>query len=156
VAFSPDGTRVGTASGDRERGDTGEARVIDAATGAEIWRLDHGSPVNAVTFSPDGTQLATGSGCERGHSGKARVIDAATGAEISRLDHDGIVNAVAFGPDGTQLATSSGDGSTRVWCADHSQLIEQALGRMTRNLTREEWSSYFHGEPYRRTRADLP
>ena len=55
VAFSPDGTRVATGSSDRS------ARVLDAATGAELCRLDHDGPVTAVAFSPDGTRVATGS-----------------------------------------------------------------------------------------------
>ena len=38
------------------------ARVFDAATGAEMARLDHDGAVNAVAFSPDGTRVATGSG----------------------------------------------------------------------------------------------
>jgi WD40 repeat protein len=107
--------------------------------------------VYAVAFSPDGTRVATGSGDR-----SARVFDAATGAEISRLDHGSPVYAVAFSPDGTRVATSSGDRSARVWCADHGQLIEQALGRLTKNLTRREWRRYFQDEPYRKTRADLP
>ena len=145
VAFSPDGTRVATGSED------GSARVFDAATGAEISRLDHGGSVNTVAFSPDGTRVATGS-----EDGSARVFDAATGAEISRLDHGGRVNTVAFSPDGTQVATGSEDGSARVWYADHDHLIEQAMGRLTRNLTHQEWRRFFHDEPYRRTRSDVP
>ena len=82
----------------------GRARVFDAATGAELARLDHDGPVYAVAFSPDGTRVATGSG-----DGRARVFDAATGAELARLDHDGPVNAVAFSPDGTRVATGSAD-----------------------------------------------
>ena len=145
MAFSPDGTRVATGS------DDGSARVFDAATGAEISRLDHGDSVTAVAFSPDGTRVATGSG---DHS--ARVFDAATGAEISRLDHGGLVRAVAFSPDGTRVATGSADGSARVWVGGRNQLIEQAERRLTRNLTQQEWRRFFHEEPYRKTRADLP
>ena len=44
VEFSPDGTRVATGSGD------GSARVFDAASGAEICRLDHDRWVRAVAF----------------------------------------------------------------------------------------------------------
>jgi WD domain, G-beta repeat len=67
-----------------------------------------------------------------------------------------LVNAVAFSPDGAWIATASSDCSARVWYADHSHLIEQAMGRLTRNLDRQEWDRYFLGEPYRKTREDLP
>jgi WD40 repeat protein len=83
------------------------------------------------------------------------VFDSTTGAELCRLDHDGPVRAVAFSPDGTWVATSSSDGSARVWVAEHGQLIEQAKGRLTRNLTRQEWHRFFRNEPYRKTRSDL-
>ena len=191
MAFSPDGTKVATASGDPfGRGD-GSARVFDPATGTqisrldhdsrrerrglqprrhqgrhrqqrpqragirpgpgtEVSRLDHDSRVNAVAFSPDGTKVATASS-----DPSARVFDPATGTEVSRLDHDSRVNAVTFSPDGTKVATGSDDGTARVWYANHDQLVEQAMGRLTRNLTRQEWRRY-RDEPYRKTRADLP
>ena len=105
VAFSPDGTRVATGSGEDYLG-VGSARVFDAATGAEVSRLDHQGPVNAVAFSPDGTRVATGSGDTLSDC-SARVFDAATGARSARLDHEGPVIAVAFSPDGTRVATGS-------------------------------------------------
>jgi WD40 repeat protein len=144
--------------GTAQDGRRGGARVFDAATGAEICRLDHDDSVTAVAFSPDGTRVATGSGAMLGRrgGGSARVFDAATGTEICRLDHDDSVTAVAFSPDGTRVATGRSDRSARVWCADHGQLIEQAVGRLTRNLTRQEWGRYFRDVPYRKTRADLP
>ena len=98
VAFSPDGTRVATASRDWS------ARVFHAATGEQLARLDHHDAVYAVAFSPDGTKVATGDS-----GGTAQLFDAATGAELARLDHDGPVYAVAFSPDGTKVATASSD-----------------------------------------------
>lgn len=76
--------------------------------------------------------------------------------EIWRLDGDLPVNAMAFSPDGTRAATASSDGIARVWYVDRSLLIEQALGKVTKNMTRQEWSRYFHDESYRKIRADLP
>ena len=101
VAFSPDGTRVATGSGD------GSARVFDAATGAEVCRRTTTARV-AVAFSPDGTRVATGSGDSVRPRQRAGVRRA-TGAELCRLDHDGEVYAVAFSPDGTRVATGSAD-----------------------------------------------
>ena len=145
VMFSPDGTKVATAS------DDGTARVFEAATGTEVCRLDHDGGVWAVMFSPDGTKVATAS-----DDGTARVFEAATGTEVCRLDHDGGVWAVMFSPDGTKVATASYDGSARVWIVGPLEFTRHAADRLTRNLTEREWRRYLHGEPYRKTRADLP
>ena len=75
AAFSPDGTRVVTASRDKT------ARVWDVATGTGIAVLKgHEDGVNSAAFSPDGTRVVTASGDKT-----ARVWDAATGAEIAVL-----------------------------------------------------------------------
>jgi len=54
IAFSPDGTRLATASAD------GTAKVWDTATGQTLLTLTgHSDAVSGVAFSPDGTLLAT-------------------------------------------------------------------------------------------------
>jgi WD40 repeat protein len=69
AAFSPDGTRVATASED------GTAKVWDADTGEEIHILQgQAGRVFGVAFSPDGRRLATAQ-----EDGTAKVWDAATG-----------------------------------------------------------------------------
>jgi hypothetical protein len=74
AAFSPDGTRVVTASGD------GTARVWDAATSKLLTHpLAHQGRVVSAAFSPDGTRVVTASG-----DGTARVWDAATGQPVTR------------------------------------------------------------------------
>jgi WD40 repeat protein len=56
VAFSPDGTRVVTGSGDNA------ARLWDEATGKVLATLaGHVDSVWAVAFSPEGTRVLTGS-----------------------------------------------------------------------------------------------
>jgi WD40 repeat protein len=145
VAFSPDGNWVAGAGG------ANRAAVMDAATGTVVRLLHHDWSVNSVAFSPDSTQVATASS-----DNSARVFDAASGTELCRLDHDESVWSVAFSPDGTRVATGSWDNSSRVWVVDHDQLIRQACGRLTRNLSLGEWQRYFGDSSYRPTRPDLP
>ena len=66
AAFSPDGTRIVTASWDKT------ARIWDAATGKEITVLrGHESQVCSAAFSPDGTRIVTASdGQDRAHLGR--------------------------------------------------------------------------------------
>ena len=90
----------------------GSARVFDAATGAELARLDHDGDVYAVAFSPDGIRVATGSG-----DGSARVFDAATGmrAGPARPRRRGICGGVQPGwhPGGHRQRRRFGAGVRR-------------------------------------------
>ena len=80
AAFSPDGTRVVTASDDRT------ARLWDAQTGKQIAVLQgHSGAVWSAAFSPDGTRVVTAS-----DDRTARLWDAETGEEIAVLQgHSG-------------------------------------------------------------------
>ena len=87
AAFSRDGLRIVTASGD------GTARIWDTATGKEITVLrGHEGSVLSAAFSPDGSRIVTASGDKT-----ARIWEAATGKEITVLrGHEGGVNSAAF------------------------------------------------------------
>ena len=125
VAFSPDGSRLATASDDQT------AKVWDAATGEELITLvGHDDFVSGVTFSPDGTRLATAS-----WDGTTRIWDVTTGDPLLVLDGRGrAMEDVTFSPDGTQVATASSDGVTKVWSAETGQEIFTLLGHLDRVL----------------------
>jgi WD40 repeat protein len=126
AAFSPDGTRIVTASVDKT------ARIWDAATGNEITTLrGHEDEVNSAAFSPDGTRIITASGGLFGaHDFTARIWDAATGKEISVLrGHERAVTSAAFIPDGTRIVTASYDNTARIWDAATGNEIKVLQGQ---------------------------
>jgi roadblock/LC7 domain-containing protein len=146
VAFSPDGTLVATGSWDNT------ARVFEARTGCEVSRLAHQSVVSAVAFSPDGTLVATHSG-----DNTARVFEARTGREVARLALGELVQRVDFVSGGRFLRAVSGETDLHI-TQDPIQvpdLIAQACSKLDRNLTREEWTTYLFGLPYRETCRQL-
>jgi hypothetical protein len=85
--------------------------------------MGHTGRVYAVSWSPDGRRLATGSS-----DGTAKVWDSADGRGLLTLKgHAGRVYAVSWSPDGRRLATASGDRTTELW--------EAAEGRERLTLT---------------------
>ena len=71
----------------------------------------HSAYVNAVTWSPDGIYIASGSSDKT-----VQVWDASRGGIITTYHgHAGDVNAVAWSPDGTCIASGSYDRTVQVW-----------------------------------------
>ena len=111
VRFSPDGTRIATASG----GETeGYVLLWDAVTGerlAEISKADFA--YRCASFSPDGKRLVTA--CE---DKTAQVWDLAGRPIGQPIRHSGWVYYAAFSPDGRRVVTASFDGRAQVCDAE--------------------------------------
>jgi WD40 repeat protein/tRNA A-37 threonylcarbamoyl transferase component Bud32 len=111
VAFSPDGKRLATAGG--QPGRAGEVKIWEVSTSRLVRTLPPGPTklVGCVTYSPDGTYLATAD-----DEGKVRLWHVATGKELACLTgHKAHVSSVAFSADGRRLASADGDGMVLVW-----------------------------------------
>ncbi len=69
--------------------------------------------LSVVTFSPDGTRIATGD-----WDGIATVWDVANGTELAIFTKTDYISSVAFSPDGMFLGTGSRDGKAALWDID--------------------------------------
>ncbi|HEX5758349.1 MAG TPA: caspase family protein [Thermoanaerobaculia bacterium] len=106
AAFSPDGTRIVTASKD------GTARVWAAdGSGEPVILRGHQGGVLSASFSPDGKRIVTAS-----EDSTARVWSADGSGEPTVLD--GL--SAAFSPEGKRIVTGSYEGMVRIWAADGS------------------------------------
>lgn len=106
VAFSPDGTKLASASADKT------IRLWDAATGDSLRVYEgHTEPVISVDFSRDGSLLASGSLDQT-----VRVWNVASAEVVRNLPaHSRQVFSVALSPDGTTVAASYDDGTIQLW-----------------------------------------
>jgi len=125
---------------------TGELKAVQNLFG-------HVRAVNSVAFSPDGSQLASGS------DDKAVILwDVASGSQVGRpfSGHAGAVKSVAFSPNGKFLAWGGADGTVNLWNLDLNAWQTQACQQAGRNLTQTEWAQYFGSAPYHKTCEQWP
>jgi WD40 repeat protein/serine/threonine protein kinase len=132
-AFSPDGTRL--------------AIGVSSDNTVKVWRIDvvgepivlsgHTAAPVGVSFSPDGTLLATAS-----VDGTARVWRAdGTGEPLILKGNGSMVTWAAFNPDGARLFTV-GESPPRLWRVTWPALLEYLREKTRICLTQEQRIKY--------------
>ncbi len=125
VAFSADGTKLGTGSYD------GTARVWELPSGRELERASHAGGAEVVAFSPLGDHFAAG-----GVGGSVSVSETRRADRPAFFHLPSEVRSVAFSPDGRRVAVGSAS-------AHSSPLVRIADtgGNILRDIE-------FHGAPF--------
>ena len=86
-------------------------------SGEELVRVQSGGGLgSSVTFSPNGSKIATA-------GGDGATVLSASGRELVSMGGVGHVQSVAFSPDGSLLATGSGDGVAYLWDAESGEEV---------------------------------
>jgi WD40 repeat protein len=109
VAFSPDGQRIVSASGDGPA----KVNIWEANSGKALLGFQPTVKIWSAAFSRDGRRIVTGT-----HGLTATVWDAASGREQLTLSgHTEHIHAAVFSPDGRRIVTGSADQTAKLWDA---------------------------------------
>ena len=125
--------------------------IWDTNTGVKIRDLVHEMPVTGIDIELGKDYLASASSDK-----SARIWDIHTGTEALRFQRAYDNVAIMFSPDGNYFTVADTGGAINSLIWRPEDLIEEACKSVTRNMTVEEWNSYFGQESYRSTCSNLP
>lgn len=119
LCFSPDGTRVASASKDKT------VRIWCVEDGMCMHELkEHSDVVLHVCFSPDGTKVASAA-----EDNTVCIWDVQTGKRLhpDPLQHDRYVDFVCFTPQGDKVISSSQDRTIHIWSVESGKRLHHLL-----------------------------
>ncbi|KAJ5640295.1 uncharacterized protein N7484_008157 [Penicillium longicatenatum] len=130
IAWSPDGSRLASASRDTT------IRIWNPATGQCASTFEgHRGLITSIAWSPDGSLLASGSWDDT-----VKIWDLNTGQCTSTLKaHSDLIASIVWSHDGRRLASASWDGTIKIWDTANNQCASTLEGH-SRSVTLITWS----------------
>jgi WD40 repeat protein len=107
VAWSPDGTKIATASADRT------VKIWDAESGALICTYyGHSGEVYTLAWSPNGQEIASG-----GDDNTVQIWNSTCDSPplLTYTGHTNAVYTLAWSPDGKEIISGSADNTAQIW-----------------------------------------
>ncbi|HEY7783654.1 MAG TPA: WD40 repeat domain-containing protein [Pyrinomonadaceae bacterium] len=127
AAYSPDGTRIVSASDDNTM------KLWDAASGQEMATITgrDGIQIKSCAFTPDGSRIVSRSWGQRPVDRKLRLWDGKTGDEIGVLADDFLITETpwSFSKDGREILVARND---------HLTVSDSGTGKMLARLARHK------------------
>ncbi|WP_158265270.1 WD40 repeat domain-containing protein [Blastopirellula marina] len=117
--FSPDGTMLAAAAGNRDQGGEGTVRVWNTKNWEEVLAIRDEKTSTCVAFSPDGASLAVGT-----NHGEIFTVDIAS-KKVSKRWKSGQWGAfgVTWTPDGQKIVGALANGSIKVFDAKSTDVL---------------------------------
>ena len=131
VAWSPDGSRIASASDDKT------VQVWNASDGSNVYIYrGHSDVVTSVAWSPDGSRIASA-----GNDDTVQVWNASDGSNaFIYRGHSDFVTSVAWSPDRSRIASAGNDETVQVWNASDGSHIF-TYQKHSKIVTSVAWSS---------------
>jgi WD40 repeat protein len=124
VAFSPDGTKIASCSGEWTERKPGRVMIHDAVDGSKLAQFDdHTHAVRSLAFTPDGSSL-----CCLSQDGVLKVYEVQGLRESATLKNGLDARPIGSSSDGVRIAVGLQNGNINLWNRERREIERRLKG----------------------------